>query len=508
MADQAPAVPAGTGRSGPLGAAQGEHYQDAGALALREPESEGSDSEDSDSEDSDSEGSDRDSEPDMDAEWVRRHLLVQHSSNWWTDPPGELARHFQPLLSVTGDAEEVWSECVGAVWRGFSMVSCVNPSSEVLAVVGDALLALPPGEEQGPFPLSEEAARRLSLAVSRSKSLSFLLVRGYALPGAVSWSLCRAWGRCAALSHLRLDQCVLGPAWAEALASLLRRGGGALRVLELSRNGLGDAACAAVLRELPHTRLCSLRLRHEELGAASAGALAQVLRDNSAPRLRELWLTACRLHTKELETLGAALESNRTLTELSLLGCDEVSTESCRALARALRRNTTLRTLDLALCDVVCSGAEALTQAMELNTTLTSLRLEGNELCPFCGELLAIKDAVQRNIALRDLVPTAVPGIVASLRGLLAKAPLPDFVADAAAHFAAADLIADLPFLTAAGQLCASRHVYAALHSRILAALCDKLNEVKPTMVGRALGIAVLPAMQGRGLGLLHSHFP
>jgi hypothetical protein len=300
---------------------------------------------------------------------------------------------------------------------------------------------------------------------------------------------------------------VLGAVWAESLASLLRRGGGALRVLELSRNGLGDAACAAVLHELPHTRLCSLRLRHEELGAASAGALAQVLRDDSAPHLRELWLTACRLRTDELETLGAALESNRTLTELSLLDCDEVSTEGCRALARALRRNATLRTLDLALCDVVCSGAEALTQAMELNTTLTSLRLEGNDLCPFCSELLAIKDAVLRNIALRDLVPTAVPGIVASLRGLLAKAPLPDFVADAAAHFAAADLIAGLPFLTTAGQLCASRHVYAALNSRILTALCDKLTEVKPAMVGRALGIAVRPAMQGRDLGLLHSHF-
>ena len=72
-----------------------------------------------------------------------------------------------------------------------------------------------------------------------------------------------------------------------------------------------------------------------------------------------------------------ALERNTTLTTLNL-GYNRLGDVAGAAVAGALERNTTLMTLDLRGNDLGEVGGAAVAGALERNTTLTTLNLEDN----------------------------------------------------------------------------------------------------------------------------------
>jgi hypothetical protein len=68
------------------------------------------------------------------------------------------------------------------------------------------------------------------------------------------------------------------------------------------------------------------------------------------------------------------------------------------ALAAFLKTNNVLQTLDLTDTPIYNGGGQALAEAMEVNTALTSLRLEHNSLTDS-----KIKDAIEMELVRRSL---------------------------------------------------------------------------------------------------------
>jgi hypothetical protein len=145
-----------------------------------------------------------------------------------------------------------------------------------------------------------------------------------------------------------------------ALAAVLEGRYPALRSLDVSHIGIGDAAATALAR---NATLHSLNVGYNDIGHEGATALA------GNTTLRSLDLSG-----NDIGDEGAtALASNATLHSLALrLNC--IGDEGAKALAR----NTTLRSLDVSNNGIGDEGAIALAG----NTTLRSLDLRYNGLSP------------------------------------------------------------------------------------------------------------------------------
>eukprot|EP00981_Chlorochromonas_danica_P007618 scaffold1829_cov194-Ochromonas_danica.AAC.7 len=145
--------------------------------------------------------------------------------------------------------------------------------------------------------------------------------------------------------------------------------------------------------------LTALRVPNKNLGAAGAMALSEVLQTNTA--VTDLDMAGNRIGDKGAAALANALSTNSTLSQLILNG-NEIGFKGVEALMEALRVNDSLRRLELinnmidgeatralskglktnhCLVDLDnCVGAapEALSEALTLNTSLTSLNLRNN----------------------------------------------------------------------------------------------------------------------------------
>jgi GTPase SAR1 family protein len=94
--------------------------------------------------------------------------------------------------------------------------------------------------------------------------------------------------------------------------------------------------------------------------------------------LVNLKLVFSKMEAEDAAALGAALESNRTLTRLSLL--DDMMDDGAASIARALRANSTLVRLDLLRCSIGPTGASSIAAGLELNSSLTHLNLSRNSI--------------------------------------------------------------------------------------------------------------------------------
>jgi hypothetical protein len=190
-----------------------------------------------------------------------------------------------------------------------------------------------------------------------------------------------------ALAHLALDHiglCSSGGTDPSALVALSRelQTHGSLRTLSLRGNAIGKAGLAGV-RELcgaiscPSCRLTSLDLGHNHLQSAGLAVLAAAL-----------------LQTPSLSSLGLAANA--------LTGQYGKAREGMRALGIALALNTTLVSLDLSSNSLGGPSSESmelwhhgtrcsarhLVTALERNSTLQGLQLEGNHLVGRQGDEL------------------------------------------------------------------------------------------------------------------------
>ncbi|XP_011270680.1 hypothetical protein, variant [Capsaspora owczarzaki ATCC 30864] len=120
----------------------------------------------------------------------------------------------------------------------------------------------------------------------------------------------------------------------------------------------------------------------------------------------ELLLSWCKIGDVEAQAIAEALEVNTTLIKLNLLS-GQIGDAGAKAIAEALKVNTTLTQLHLSTIQLFNNqigdvGAQALAEALEVNTTLTQLDLHGNQI----GEVgaQAIAEALEVNTTLTKLI--------------------------------------------------------------------------------------------------------
>ena len=98
-------------------------------------------------------------------------------------------------------------------------------------------------------------------------------------------------------------------------------------------------------------------------------------------------LKDCKITSLGVESLAGALQTNRSLTHLSLAGLS-ISC-SATALAEAIRLNQTLTHLDLSCSGIGDLGTEAICKALQSNHVVTHLILGGNTIGDSGVEALA-----------------------------------------------------------------------------------------------------------------------
>lgn len=109
--------------------------------------------------------------------------------------------------------------------------------------------------------------------------------------------------------------------------------------------------------------------------------LSIILTNVISPKL--ISITPCkredRMDEKRVKMLAAKLKMNTSITSLNLDG-RSISPQGAEALAHALTLNTTLTNLDLNYTDTTYKGATALAEALKKNSTVTALNLRGNPI--------------------------------------------------------------------------------------------------------------------------------
>mgnify|MGYP002259947069 CR=1 FL=1 len=151
-----------------------------------------------------------------------------------------------------------------------------------------------------------------------------------------------------------------------------------LTQLDLSGNNISGLGTEAICKALQSNHVMThLSLRGSTIGDSGAEALAGELQ-SPATQLSYVNLEMCEITSLGVEALAGALQTNRSLTCLSL----EDSDISCSAtaLAEALRLNRTLTHLDLSWNSISGLGTEVICKALQSNHVMTHLILGGNTI--------------------------------------------------------------------------------------------------------------------------------
>ncbi|XP_004343810.1 hypothetical protein CAOG_07086 [Capsaspora owczarzaki ATCC 30864] len=99
----------------------------------------------------------------------------------------------------------------------------------------------------------------------------------------------------------------------------------------------------------------------------------------------------------EAQAIAEALKVNTTLIKISLQE-NQIGDAGAQAIAEALRANTTLKELLLHLNQIGDAGAQAIAEALKVNNTLTDLYLDENQIGD--GGAQAIAEALKANATL------------------------------------------------------------------------------------------------------------
>lgn len=184
----------------------------------------------------------------------------------------------------------------------------------------------------------------------------------------------RAWQRNDTISILSLSSNNLDPPAIIAFAAVLAKDT-TIKQLNLYNNNVGDAAIELADALETNSTLQELILINTQITARGMRALSDVLQRNCTS-ITSLYLGDNHLRFYGGKQLGLVLKTNITLIHLSLQrtalhwgGTD---------IALALAFNSTLKELDLTDCELNFMVGIALAQALERNTTLTSLKLTDN----------------------------------------------------------------------------------------------------------------------------------
>ena len=135
----------------------------------------------------------------------------------------------------------------------------------------------------------------------------------------------------------------------------------------------------AALGQTPKLEVVSLQLSGSQRNIpCGAAALHSLLQSSS---ITDLYLSRLGLAESHLEVIAAALAVNTTLRSLDLFG-NNIENEHIIDMAQSLSRNTRLEALVLPCptCDLSVAACEAISQALQINTTLITFNLPRSNL--------------------------------------------------------------------------------------------------------------------------------
>ena len=154
-----------------------------------------------------------------------------------------------------------------------------------------------------------------------------------------------------------------------------------LVALDVSRTGMGCAACVALTNALAHAGsvLRTLCLAGNSLGSSdSQQALGTLLLRSTC--LDTLDCSFCSFMADNMNAVYRALSSDGcNLRQLQLRG-NRLGNDGAMGMAAVLRSNTSLRHIDMGDCGITSDGAVELATAARGNTSLKSLALEYNNV--------------------------------------------------------------------------------------------------------------------------------
>ena len=222
----------------------------------------------------------------------------------------------------------------------------------------------------------DEIAVVLRDFLESNTTLTHLSLGGQIGPSGVS-TLARALTKNSTLKCLVLESYSIMDSEALAFADALQTNT-TLTQLDLGGNGISGLGTEAICKALQFNHVMTyLDLSGNTIGDSGAEALAGELQ-SPATQLSYVNLAHCEITSLGAEALARALQTNRSLTYLSLIGSD-ISC-SATALAEALRLNRTLTHLDLSMTYIGDLGTEVICKALQSNHMMTHLILRGNTI--------------------------------------------------------------------------------------------------------------------------------
>ena len=164
------------------------------------------------------------------------------------------------------------------------------------------------------------------------------------------------------LEHIELRSCFIGPKQAQSLAKSFSINT-SIKTLSLIYNPLGDEGAKALAEMLGGSETTGIRTFNNTLEHVN--------------------LTDCKIGPVGAEHLAQALRVNTSVKTLKLR-YNPLLDEGTKALAEMLGGsgaiNTTLEHVDLSVCNIQPVGAKHLAQAMNVNTSVKTLKLSSNPL--------------------------------------------------------------------------------------------------------------------------------
>ncbi|KAB0403228.1 hypothetical protein E2I00_015698, partial [Balaenoptera physalus] len=287
--------------------------------------------------------------------------------------------------------------------------------------------------------IRDDGARSMAEALAANRTLSVLHLQKNSIGPVGTQQMADALKQNRSLKELMFSSNSIGDGGAKALAEALKVNQG-LKSLDLQSNSISDLGVAALMEALcTNQTLLSLNLRENSISPEGAQDLAHALCTNST--LKSLDLTANLLHDQGAQAiaaadllgsalghavmcvclpslqwnfiqagaakaLGQALQLNTSLTSLdsgSMFSLQEnaIGDEGASAVASALKANTALTALYLQVASIGAPGAQALGEALAVNRTLEILDLRGNAIGVAGAKALA--NALKVNSSLRRL---------------------------------------------------------------------------------------------------------
>ena len=269
------------------------------------------------------------------------------------------------------------------------------------------------------FACSPETIRALATAVQHSDSLTTLKLTQLRLDkAAATTALADAVAHSRSLTDLQLPACLIDNAAMETLIAAIEKRSSSIRTLDVADNQIRSAGASSVARLLSSDRctLSSLDISGNRIGLKGALALAAALQTNRT--LTELRINRSGLLNEGTAAVVSALRLNPhfRLRVLALSG--NVSQPAAAALAEALQRSGTLERLEMRDCSLTDDGMTALAAGIGHSHSLQHLDVSDNSFSTAGATALATAVG-----ACPDLASLNMSGNAIGDAGLAALAP-------------------------------------------------------------------------------------